>query len=75
MNQEVPIPSLRQFLLPAQVLSVKLFEAATLEELETAVNSWVGQTKNIVAVCGPIYRVDPSSPLSLCVTFVPATGQ
>lgn len=75
MSQDVPISSLRQFLLPSQILAVKVFEAATVEGLETEVNRWLDETKNIVVVCGPIHRADAAASLSMPVTYVPATRQ
>ena len=66
-----PIASLRQFLVPDSLLSLKCFEAASLPELESAINAWVQQTQSVIAVVGSI-SVENGNFL-VGITFVPAT--
>ena len=61
---EFPLPSLRKFLMPGQLVSVKTFEAATLQDLDKMINQWVKQTSSIVAV--------PSAPTKVVIDHVPS---
>jgi len=69
---EFPIPSLRQFLLPDQLVKVMVFAAADLAELNQVVNAWVNETKAIVATVSAPAITDTGATLSL--TYIPATG-
>lgn len=53
-----PLNSLQAFLIPDQLLSVKMFFAESLETLELKVNDWVTRTKSVIAVPGVISVVD-----------------
>lgn len=66
---EMPIASLRQFLIPDAVVLVKLFSAADMSSLEKVINDWVGSTFNLVAMPGPV-TVMPDGRLSMAVTYV-----
>jgi|LakMenEpi03Aug12_release.lakeMendotaPanAssembly.Ray.scaffolds.fasta_scaffold448746_3 hypothetical protein len=49
-----PLKSLQTFLIPDQLLSLKLFYAESLDLLELKVNDWVSSTKSIIAVPGVV---------------------
>lgn len=67
---EFPLPSLRQFLVPGQVVHVRTFLAPNLEELDRQINGWINETKAIVAVPGPVTVGE--SKVSLALTYVKA---
>lgn len=68
--REFPLPSLRQFLMPDQVVQLKIFQAPDLPALETAIRTWVQQTKAIIAALGPVSSV--SGLMTLSLTYVAA---
>jgi len=72
---EFPLPSLRQFLTPDTTVKYRTFEARSLAHLDAQVNQWIKETQNIVAVVGPITRIDRESHAQylLGVTYVPAS--
>lgn len=73
--REFPLPSLRQFLTPDTTVKVKTFKASSLDGLDEDINRWVQETKNIIAVVGPVSQlpsgIDPWHVMS--VTYLPAT--
>lgn len=71
MSTEFPLPSLRQFLMPDQVVRVRSFLAPNLEDLDRQVNEWIGQTKSIVAVPGTL-TLHGEQGVGLTLTYVPA---
>jgi hypothetical protein len=62
---EFPIQSLRQFLMPDQVVLLKTFEAGTIQELDNLINKWVSETKNIIAIPGALIQQNNKCYLSL----------
>tara|TARA_R110000824_G_C15201018_1_gene675678 strand:+ start:1431 stop:1712 length:282 start_codon:yes stop_codon:yes gene_type:complete len=68
---EFPLPSLRQFLMPDQTVKVKTFVGGSADELDGQINKWVYETKNIIAIVGPLASM--SSGYSLSVTYVQAS--
>lgn len=52
-----PLPSLRDFMLPDQLVWVQSFEAASLALLDEKINTWVEATGSIVAIPSPVNRV------------------
>lgn len=65
MSTEFPINSLRHFMLPNQLVYLKSFEAASLEQLDSAVKTWVDTTANIIAVIGSPTKLADKYLLSL----------
>ena len=55
--REFPLPSLRDFMLPDQLVSVQSFEAASLSLLDEKINKWIEATGSIVAIPSPVNRV------------------
>jgi len=71
---EFPIPSLRKFMLPNQLVMHKSFEAKSLEELDAQVNNWVHESMSIVAIPSQINRQvdDKGTHYLLSLTYIPA---
>ena len=67
---DFPLPSLRDFMLPDQLVLIQSFEAETLQALDTEVNRWVQQTKSIIAIPSTITQAEGKYLLTL--TYVPA---
>lgn len=67
---EFPIPSLREFLVPDQLVKLRVFQAKTLEELEEQVNLWVNSTQSLIVVPGQLFITADSC--SLALTYLPA---
>lgn len=70
-NQEFPISSLREFLLPSQLVGVRMFEADNLQALDDKVNRWIFDTKSIVAIPSSISRTADGNYM-IAISFVPA---
>jgi hypothetical protein len=68
---DFPLASLRQFLLPDQVMRLKVFQAASVAELEVQIKDWLNESKSIIAVPGPISVVNYVYFLAL--TYVPSS--
>ncbi len=68
---EFPLPSLRQFLMPDQVVQFRSFIAPNIEELDHQINAWVNETKAIIAVPGTLTMLGDQG-VGLCLTYVPA---
>jgi hypothetical protein len=68
---EFPLPSLRQFLIPDQVVHFRSFIAANIEELDHQINEWVRESKAIIAVPGTLTLLGDQG-VSLCLTYVNA---
>lgn len=66
-----PLKSLQAFLIPDQLLAVKMFYAESLELLELKVNDWVSHTKAVIAVPGVISVADDMFYVTL--SYVPAS--
>ena len=66
---QFPLQSLRQFLIPDQVVQFKTFTASNVEELDKKINEWVNSTKSIIAVPGPLLITGEQS-VALGLTFV-----
>lgn len=62
---EFPIQSLRQFLMPDQVVLLKTFVADSTQELDNLINKWVDETKNIIAIPGVMTLLNNKYHLSL----------
>lgn len=62
---EFPIQSLRQFLMPDQVVLFKTFKAESIQELDNIINKWVDETKNIIAIPGVMTLLNNQYHLSL----------
>jgi hypothetical protein len=71
---EFPLPSLRKFMLPDQLVLVRSFEAATLPELEETVNDWVVKTLAVIAIPSSLSKVTTESGTCylLTVTYIRA---
>ena len=67
---DFPIESLRHFLLPNQLLSVKFFSEKTLHDLEKQINDWVSKTKSIIVYVG--IPNNGNDTITIAITFVPA---
>jgi hypothetical protein len=70
-DKTFPVDSLQAFLLPNQVLQLKLFAADSLEDLEEQINDWVRSTHAIVAVPGAI--TISGGLLRVGLSYVPAS--
>ena len=72
---EFPLPSLRNFLMPGQLVSIKSFEASSLKELDDMINRWVYETASIIAIPSQLVKmIEASGDLYLItVTFVQAS--
>lgn len=68
---EFPLPSLRQFLIPDQVVHFRSFIAANIEELDHQINEWVRESKAIIAVPGTLTLLGDQG-VGLCLTYVNA---
>lgn len=79
--REFPIQSLRDFLIPDALLQVKLFEAKSLADLDSAINTWVLESKAIVATVSPALKTAVAGDLGISVsytlslTYLPAVEQ
>jgi hypothetical protein len=60
-SSDFPLPSLRKFMLPDQLVLVRSFEAASLPELDKLVNAWVIETCAVIAIPSSISRVTDES--------------
>lgn len=80
-KREFPIQSLRDFLIPDAILKVKLFEARNLEELDALINSWVSESKSIVATVSPAIKTvgdmgfGLQTSYTISLTYLPAVEQ
>jgi hypothetical protein len=70
-EKEFPIASLRDFLLPSQAVSVSLFEADSIAELENQINGWVKDTGNIVAIPSTVSK-SADGKYMIAISFVEA---
>ena len=70
---EFPLASLRQFLIPDQVVLFRSFIAANIEELDHQINEWVRESKAIIAVPGTLTLLGDQG-VGLCLTYVNAVG-
>ena len=70
LQAEIPVASLRQFLIPDQPVLVNMFVAENIEELKKLINTWVTETANLVVVVGPVSVV--SGAFVVAVTYVAA---
>lgn len=68
---EFPLPSLRQFLIPDQVVLFRSFIADNIEELDHQINEWVRESKAIIAVPGTLTMLGEEG-VGLCLTYVMA---
>jgi hypothetical protein len=68
-----PLASLREFLVPDQLVQLRTFMAPNIEELDRQINEWVKETKAIIAVPGPLTVLGDAG-ISVSLTFVPATA-
>jgi len=66
---EFPLSSLRQFLIPDQVVYFRTFVAANIKELDHQINEWIKETKSIVAVPGTLTLFGEQG-IGLCLTYV-----
>jgi len=66
-----PVDSLQNFLIPNQVLQLKLFCDDSLEGLEKQVNDWIRSTQAVVAVPGVI--AISGGLLRIGLSYVPAS--
>jgi hypothetical protein len=71
MSSEFPIPSLRQSLLPDQLVRVRTFMANNIEELDGQINNWITDTKALIVIPGPVSLLAPNS-VSISLTYVAA---
>ncbi len=71
VRDSFPLRSIREFLLPDQVLRLKTFAGFdTASALDDAIDSWISTTQNIVAVPGPVTVADRG--LSISLLYLPA---
>jgi hypothetical protein len=66
---EFPLPSLRKFLLPDQLVLLRSFEAPTLPELDAQVNQWVTETMAIITIPSSINKIESASGTTYTVTL------
>lgn len=67
---DFPIPSLRKFMLPNQIVMHKSFEAPSLRELDIAINDWVLKTAAVIAIPSQLNKqVDENGVVSYLTTF------
>jgi hypothetical protein len=69
--KEFPIASLREFLLPSQLVNVRLFEGSSLQDLDDKINRWIGETKSIVAIPSSVSKTSEGNYL-IAISFVNA---
>lgn len=74
---EFPIPSLRKFLIPDQLVQVKTFFSDdgydnSVIGLDCQINEWVDKTKNIIATVGPLASTPKG--YSISVTYIESSG-
>jgi hypothetical protein len=55
--RQFPLPSLRDFMLPDQLVLVQSFEAASLDKLDEKINDWIRKSSAIVAIPSSVNRV------------------
>lgn len=71
---EMPIASLRQFLVPDTPVMVQSFVAADVAQLTNSINQWVAATFNLIAVVGAVSSL-PDGNLTCFVTYVAAATE
>jgi hypothetical protein len=68
--KKLELNSLKHFLLPNQLFQVKGFFVDEISEIETQINEWVKQTKNVVILIGIPVKFE--NKISVFVTYIPA---
>lgn len=69
LPSEFPLPSLRKFLMPDQLVFLRSFEAPTLGELDEQVNKWVTKTMAVIAIPSTINKIESASGTAYTVTM------
>ena len=68
--RQFPLPSLRDFMLPDQLVLVQSFEAATLAKLDEKINDWIKATSSIVAIPSTVNKVTVGEGSTAVTTYM-----
>lgn len=72
--RQFPLPSLRDFMLPDQLVLVQSFEATSLDKLDQQINAWIRESSAIVAIPSPVNCVtlDGATRYMISMTYLQA---
>lgn len=68
--RQFPLPSLRDFMLPDQLVLVQSFEASSLIKLDEKINEWITSSGAIVAIPSPVNRVTEGEGIAVSTTYL-----
>jgi len=68
--RQFPLPSLRDFMLPDQVVFVQSFEAVSLAKLDEKINDWIAASSAIVAIPSSINKVTIGEGLTATTSYM-----